>query len=422
MVKLNISLLKASSMVFIAFIVSSLFNYLFQIYMGRVLGPADYGILGSLLSLLYIISVPSETIRTTVMKFASEFKTMGQFGEMKSLILKAMRKISLYGFVAIVIIYFISAPIAEFLHIPSTFSIIILGFIFLVGIIYPVTLGMLQGLQKFGHYGINISLSSMFKLGFGFLFVGVFGFAVNGALGAILLSSLFALVISIIPLKKILRTERVSIISSKIYRYSLPVFTAILFLTIISNIDVILVKHFFTPTEAGYYAAASLMAKMIYFISHAFSNAMFPKASELHVDSRHSGRILKESLFYTSIFAVLGIVLYFLIPHFIVDLLFGAQYSPVAELIGLFAIAITFLSLSNVIMMYDLAIKKTKFIYPLVFSVILEIVLIYLFHYDLLVIIKTLIGVTIILFSSLMIVNKNEFVSNDLNLSVNEIK
>ena len=54
----------------VAFVfLGGLFNYLYQLSMGRILAPAEYGTLISLLSLFLIISVFSQAIQTSITKF-----------------------------------------------------------------------------------------------------------------------------------------------------------------------------------------------------------------------------------------------------------------------------------------------------------------------------------------------------------------
>jgi O-antigen/teichoic acid export membrane protein len=51
--------------------VAGVFNYLYHLFMGRMLGPVDYGILASLISLAYLLSVPTATLNLVIVKFVS---------------------------------------------------------------------------------------------------------------------------------------------------------------------------------------------------------------------------------------------------------------------------------------------------------------------------------------------------------------
>ncbi len=59
---------------FIGISLYNLFNLLFHLFMVRSLPPVDYGHLNTLMALSMFISVPANTIQTTVTKFVSSFQ------------------------------------------------------------------------------------------------------------------------------------------------------------------------------------------------------------------------------------------------------------------------------------------------------------------------------------------------------------
>ena len=60
------------------FMVSAVFvaalNYLYHIFMGRLLGPSEYGVLGSLFAIVYLTTLSSNTLNRVVSKYAAEFE------------------------------------------------------------------------------------------------------------------------------------------------------------------------------------------------------------------------------------------------------------------------------------------------------------------------------------------------------------
>src|ERR1700692_5034457 len=46
--------------------------------------------------------------------------------------------------------------------------------------------------------------------------------------------------------------------------------------TVINNIDIVLVKHFFPPAEAGFYAAVPLVGRLVNMCAWSVVNTMFP--------------------------------------------------------------------------------------------------------------------------------------------------
>jgi O-antigen/teichoic acid export membrane protein len=166
----------------------------------------------------------------------------------------------------------------------------------------------------------------------------------------------------------------------------------------------VLVKHFFDPTGAGYYAAASLFGKIVIFASAPVAFVVFPKASQ----EGETSPILRGGLFYTLLpsFGIVGF--YFLFPYFTISLIFGPEYGPVASYIVLFGLAMTFYSLSNFLITYDLAVKRMGFLYPLLLSVGVEALLLWVFPVSLFVVVEIVVLTMGALLLSLLFLNREE--------------
>ena len=333
------SLTKYMGVMFIASMLANVANYFFHIFMSRALGPGDYGILASLSSLFLILSVPIGTIQTTVAKYTSHFKALENYIRISQLFSTSLKKLFLIGIVSFLIFIGFSKYIASFLQTPSLLPIIIIGTCLPVSFILPLIWGELQGLQEFNYLGSNIVLQAFSKLALGILLVYL-GWRVNGALLGYVLSPLIAFSFAIIYLlhifqrqknaensqetfqdskhfqkldstieysskdsfpKEILNFSEKQIGLPNIFIYSLPVALTILCFTLLTNGDVLLVKHFFVPYQAGYYSAASIVAKIIIYLPGAIGIVMFPKTSELYALNQDSLGVLKKSLLYTVI-------------------------------------------------------------------------------------------------------------------------
>ncbi len=55
---------------------------------------------------------------------------------------------------------------------------------------------------------------------------------------------------------------------------------------IITNIDILMVKHFFRPDMAGLYAAIALVGRLLYFGAWSIVSAMFPVSAESKEDGQ----------------------------------------------------------------------------------------------------------------------------------------
>jgi len=395
------NLTKQVGLVFIASMIVNGSNYLFQIFMSRSLGPADYGVLASLFSLFMILSVPAGALQTVTTKYTSNFKAHGEFGKIKELVKGLLKRVFLFGLGGFILFTLGSNSISSFLHIPSRLPVIITGVALVLAIVSPIVMGVIQGLQAFGYFGTDMIIGALVKLFCG-IFLVYLGFRVNGALLGVIMGSLAGILFLIIPLKPVFEKSKANpdFDFSQVYDYFLPVAIMLFCFMVLTNIDLILVKHFFSPSQAGHYAAASIMAKIILYLPGAITLVMFPKTSELYALNKEHKSILKRSLFY-GVFLCGGTLLLFLtIPSFIVKFLFGNQYIPIIPLIGIFGSAMCFFALSNILFLYQLSIHELKFLKTLTVSTIAEAILIVLFHPGLTQVILILLGVSLFLFLS----------------------
>ena len=402
----NEKLLKHSLLIFIAGLLAGFFNYIFQIYMGRALGPEQYGILGALFSIFYIESYAYTGIDTIITKFVSEYKAKKQFGKINSLIKRSFAKLSFYGFIGLIVYFLISKYIANFLNISNVFLVILMGVVMFLALLAIVMNGVLRGLQKFNWLAANNILTAFAKLIFGVLLVTL-GFGVAGALNSLNIAFAFAILIPLIPIWFVFRYKQEPINHIDIFKYSLPIFLAAISLLLITNFDLILVKHYFSSLESGFYAAASMLAKIIWFISTALVIVMFPKIADLYEKKKDTSSLLKNSLFYTFLISFSVILVYFTAPTFISKLLYGPEYE-ISGLIGLFALALGFFALNNVLVYYNLAIKKTRFVIFLILILFLEIASIVLFHNTLIEVVKVVLISNIVLLVYLVFYTRKE--------------
>ena len=206
-----------------------------------------------------------------------------------------------------------------------------------------------------------------------------FGFKLNGAVGAIVFALISAFLISVYQLRDIIKHKIKKFNSNVIYRYTIPVLIALMMLTAFYSLDLLLVKHFFVDERAGYYAAVSLLGKVVFFGSMPITQVMFPKVNELYHRKKKSKNILYKSGLMVLAFSLPIIAIYFLFSRSIIKLLYGELYLEASNLLGWFAVIMTLFSLIYLISFYNLSINKKNFLYILGLFNILEIILIYIY-------------------------------------------
>ena len=164
------------------------------------------------------------------------------------------------------------------------------------------------------------------------------------------------------------------------------------------SIDLILVKHFFNAVEAGYYTAAGLLGKILFFATLSISQVMFPKVSELHNKREKHRHLLIKSLLISLVIIIPAIIIFYLFPGPIVNILFGQKFLEIIPYVGPFSIIMGLFSLIYIITFYKLSTNKKRFLYLLILFNIIQIMLIIIFHSSIIQVINVLTVYMLMLF------------------------
>jgi len=400
-------LIKAGIIFFIFAGVVAVFNYLYHLSMIRMLGPEDYGILGSLFAIIYLVTFSTSPINLVISKITAQYHLKDK-EKIKYIYYNSFKKIIFIGLIGLFIYILLSPFIGAYMNITDIPGIILVGVIAYFSLIAVLLTGTLNGMQKFVWQNSSGLVSTFLKFALAVIFVWL-GFKVNGALAAIIIGILISICVAYIPIKrefKKLGQKKVDL--KPMYYYGIPVFISSILFILIITIDQILVKHFFSSTDAGIYAAAGMIAKVVWFGSSFLIGPLFPKVVALKSKNKDTSQLLTKSLIYVSILATLGCVVLFIAPNFIVRILSGHLYDNAVPLIGMLGVSLGIFSLLQIFMTYNLAAEKFKFIYIFVIGVLIEIVGIYLFHSSLMDIVKIVLITNIFLLISFLLFNKKE--------------
>jgi len=391
MLKLKDEFIRHTGLMFIGVGLFNLFNLLYHLFMVRFLSPVDYGQLNTLIALFMVVSVPGSTVQTTVTKFVSSYQAQNRFSQMKKLLRHLLILMAIVGLCFFLLATLGSRFLSSFLQISSYKLIILFGIGLFFAMVVPIPWGGLQGLQKFGSMTFSLIVSGGLKFGLGGLFVFL-GLGVLGAMWAFTICYMVTVFLSLIILGISLPREKSesrreqdiekpdpSYISG-VYQYFLPVGITLLCFMVLTNIDLILVKHFFTPVEAGYYSIAQVVGKIILLLPIPVVTATFPKLSSLEGQEKRGLLILRKSLIMVLFLCVVVILLGFLFPSLIIRILSGRLYIECIPLVRFFCINMSLFSLVLILLYYHLSRGKSTFLYPLCFLTIIQTGLIVLYH------------------------------------------
>lgn len=363
-------------------VITNFGSYVFHLLMGRSLGPIDYGLLESLISLTYYLSVPIAVLNIAIVKYVSQANKDNQ--RVADFIRVMVQKSAGMGLL-ILMIFFLTFPwLNTLLKIDSFWLFGAIGLYGYLGIFSTIFSGSLQGMMAFTRLSLISMTTIWIKVGLAITLVA-FGWGVGGVVGAMLFSLLLSLGWGWYFVRKKVgfhMAKRVSPANAfqGMGTYMLAAFFSNLALTSFFTVDIILARHFLSPVQAGQYAALSVLGKIIYFASSPIAMVMFPLVS-----SKQAKGESHKKTFWLSFVCVVALSLvvsssYFLFPRLMIKLLFGSGYLEVASFLGYFAVFVSFYSITALFANYFLSLGRIKtVVLPLTFSV-LQILLINLWH------------------------------------------
>jgi O-antigen/teichoic acid export membrane protein len=378
---------KASSVVLAGAILANVLNYLFNLVMGRLLAPVEFGEVASLMGLAVVASVPSATLVRLMAKYTAGFRARDEFGAIRNL----FKFIGYYSFVvglAMFVIFLALVPsLSSFFQLEES-PLFVFSLVFPVSLMLAVNQGMFQGLQQFFHFSVMAIIAAAGKLVLAVLFVKI-GFSVSGVVGAYVAGSVVAYAYGLLKLSPQLKVQGgigEEKISSKmnwqeILSSASVLFWASIFMVLFFNVDIVLAKHYLDPYLAGQYAALSIAGKIILYGPAAFVTVMFPMISSARANGNgEEKKILKMSFVIVAGVVVLVMLLFISLPELTIKLLFGDKYLSVVPYLGLFGLAMTFGTIAQVFINYFMAGGANRFLVPLGLVVFLQMLLIAFFH------------------------------------------
>jgi O-antigen/teichoic acid export membrane protein len=368
----------SSSVIFAGSFVVNALNYAFTLIISRMLDVEAFGEVTALFSLMLIVSVPATALAMLMTREAA-FRGAEGPGAVRALFVH-LRKNALAASLALWAAFACLVPaIAGFLRLEV---IPLLAFSLLIPVALASSLqsGTLQGLQEFFLLAKQNALSAAVKLAVSIALVYA-GFSVTGVMLGLVAASLASWGYGYLATRRIFvrhaapQGEEFALAPLK--ALFMTILATTLLMALLSNIDVLLAKHFLSAEAAGQYGALSTIGKILVYGVGAFITVLLPLASAAEAGKSGGGRrILGLSLAIILAASVAAFGLFSLVPGLIITALFGARYLAVAPHLGLFAAAMGCISLSTAFINYFVAARNTSFLYFLAAGIAAEVALI----------------------------------------------
>ena len=397
----NSPLIKDNFILFIGTMTVNILGFLFHFYVGRKLGPAEYGVFGAVLAIFFYFTILLFTIQSGIAKFSADFSSKNDSFKIAFLFKQSLKRLFVFGIIATISFLIFIPLLASFLDVEKRL-LYILSLVIVFAFLLPIIRGLLQGLQRFKKLSYTLFFEGITKVLFVVILLN-YGLGVDGALLAMIFAWIIPLFFGFYVLRDFLNKKEEPFETKEIYLYIVPMFLMMLMLTGFYTLDVILVKHFFNNFDAGLYTALSMIGKILFFGSISVSQVMFPKVIDAKIRNLDTKKILLKSFLMVFAFVGPGVIFYFIFSKLIVSIFYGADYLALVSLVGPFSGFIALFSFVYILSFYNIALKRYGFILLLALFVICQAFLIFNYHSSLEQIVNILIVNMFILFGILSI-------------------
>jgi O-antigen/teichoic acid export membrane protein len=363
------SLARAGALVAVTMALGNLVNYGFHVLMARRLGPSAYGSLGALLGLTLVVTVPALALQISVARHTALLREAGTI------------RAELWGgfFRATVVLGVVSAVVAAaaapllvaFLHLDSVGVAL-----WMAASIAPLpamagTIGMLQGEERFVAMSAVMLALPLVKLAVGVVLVDA-GFGVSGALAAATAGAAAGAVVGVWVARPGLRGR----FDAGVVRDLFRVLAAGLALFLLTNVDLLLARHYLSRDASGLYAAGALVAKVAFFGPQFVTAVVFPRLTS----SAERQRLLGGTLVAVGACCVVGVVVLAVVARPFLGGVFGSEYEGLGPALWLFGALGTALALVQVVMYSAMAAGDSRLAAAMWVTAAVEIVLLVAFH------------------------------------------
>jgi O-antigen/teichoic acid export membrane protein len=369
-----------ASSILLGGVVATVFgSYAYNLVCIRWLGSQDYGEVAALTAIVTILLLPLLGVQAALAREAAAFAAKEDASANAALLRLTLRRTTLWSVIGTGLLLLLSPLIARALNLDATTSAVVAAFVAGTGFAMPILQGILQGLNRFRRitvalivYGLGRPLLAMPLV--------LAGLGVTGALSANAIASILATGIILFGVRDLLALPSHEEVELELEGFA-PVIVGLLGFTVLMNADVIAAKVFLSGTEAGTYAAASLVGKLAALLpAGAIAPVLLPRATGRIERGEDPRNLVIASLIAATAFGVVLTVAMLFVPTSLVEWAFGEQFADARDLLAPCSAVMTLLGIINVNLTFGFALRDRVLVVLLCGAVVLDALLLALLH------------------------------------------
>ena len=284
------SLVGGGTYLAVAMIVANVGNYALNLFLGRVLTPAEFSDANLMVTLMLTLTSIALGLQLVAARFVGMYDEAGR-PEKSERLARTLRVYALgAGLVTGLALAAGSGFWSELFQTASFWPFVVLGAGMPFYLVQSVGRGVMQGRLRFRELAVSFVVEMIVRLGAGVVLVAL-GFGVNGATVALTLSFV-ATWLTVKLLARVGPALAGSAPAPDVRAYAALVAVLLIGQIIANNSDVLVAKAFFTPDAADIYAAIALVGRAVFFLAWSVATVVFPVVARRHASGGDTGSLL----------------------------------------------------------------------------------------------------------------------------------
>jgi O-antigen/teichoic acid export membrane protein len=338
-------------------------NVIFTVVFARILGTGGYGSLAALLNFTVILIVLGAALQVATARQGT-MERFGSGGELAATLDRWTRHIVVGIAVTTLLAVVLRHPLAEIVNVDEEWAAAAVPVTAGVWLLVCVQRGLLQATRAYQPVALSIVADGLLRIIAALILVAA-SLDVTGAY----LGLLIAWGIVAVALDRILRA-RLGAPDRAAPRHPLRHLAAnaaiptagLVFVAALQNVDVIMARHALDHDTAGVYAATTVAAKLVVFISVGIGMWVLPEATRRALENRDPRPVLARALGLIALIAVPSLALFAFVPTLLLRLAFGPDYESGDDVLLVLGIAFTLLACVYVSVQFLLGLHRRAFV------------------------------------------------------------
>lgn len=359
-----------------AVMAANVVNLFFNAYLGRVVSAEDFGIITLINTFLYFGGIFYIALANTTNHHVAILESKGNHHEATHFFTRLVKYVFIVNILIAILWMGLVPLISNFFKVSqNNIFYLFTPIIFLYPLVF-IGKGYLQGRLLFVFSAIIVFIEPLIKLITAYFLISLN--LTQWLYISIYISVFLTALISItIAWTKKPKVDEISETFFPFKFFAAAVLTGLSSVSFLA-LDMILVKHYLSPSQAGEYAFLSLIGKIVYFLGSLCNVFIISLVSRNMNNSQKSSQVFYLMFFGSLILTSAALLFFGLLGNFSIPLIFSQKADSIIPYVIPYIFAISMFTLGSIIVTYHLA--KKRYIFPLI-SIFMSLFILVGFHF-----------------------------------------